>query len=198
MAKTGVVSLGWELASLLIGVGIACTAYLCAMATTQVRVRRTRRPRSAVPPPVSRTLSLLGFAIAVAPSQTPGAIGSLDPFSPPAHRPPWSRAGGSLPPRPLVREGAIRPSVHPAIHARREPRPHDRLFPRVGTPCRTHTVIRGDTLWAIAARALATEDPRRIARYWPKIHRANRATIGSDPNLIRPGQVLRLPDECDA
>jgi nucleoid-associated protein YgaU len=51
----------------------------------------------------------------------------------------------------------------------------------------------GDTLWDIAARVLDTDDQRVIARYWPRIHRENRAIIGRDPNLIRPGQVLTLP-----
>jgi nucleoid-associated protein YgaU len=42
---------------------------------------------------------------------------------------------------------------------------------------------------------LGTTEARRIARYWPRIHRANRAVIGGDPNLIVPGQVLTLPPE---
>lgn len=60
-----------------------------------------------------------------------------------------------------------------------------------------HLVRSGDTLWSIAAEALETEDIRRIARCWPKIHRHNRNVIGANPHLIYPGQVLDLPDECD-
>jgi nucleoid-associated protein YgaU len=56
-------------------------------------------------------------------------------------------------------------------------------------------VLPGDTLWSIAAERLETGDMRRIARYWPRIHRANREEIGPNPNLIRPGQVLELPPE---
>ncbi|MDQ5874628.1 MAG: LysM peptidoglycan-binding domain-containing protein [Actinomycetota bacterium] len=55
----------------------------------------------------------------------------------------------------------------------------------------------GDSLWTIAGRVLDTDDPRRIARYWPRIHRANRSLIRTTPNLIRPGWVLELPPECD-
>lgn len=50
----------------------------------------------------------------------------------------------------------------------------------------TYTVVPGDTLVSIAA--------------WFKQHgfealyAANRAVIGDDPNLIRPGQVIRLSD----
>jgi nucleoid-associated protein YgaU len=53
----------------------------------------------------------------------------------------------------------------------------------------------GDSLWSIAAEVLGTDDPGRIARYWPRIHRANRQIIGANPNLIFPGQVLELPAE---
>jgi len=58
-------------------------------------------------------------------------------------------------------------------------------------------VAAGESLWTIAGRVLDTEDPRRIARYWPRIHRANRSLIGTTPNLIRPGWMLELPPECD-
>jgi hypothetical protein len=52
----------------------------------------------------------------------------------------------------------------------------------------------GDSLWTIAARhlgpgATATE----IAGAWPLWYDANRAAIGSDPHLIRPGTVLVPP-----
>ena len=57
-----------------------------------------------------------------------------------------------------------------------------------------YVVKEDDSLWTIAQRALETDDVRAIARYWPRIHRANRATIGSDPSLLFPGQVLDLPE----
>jgi hypothetical protein len=63
--------------------------------------------------------------------------------------------------------------------------------------CGQRYVVRvDDTLWDIAAAALETDDPRRIARFWPLIHWKNRAVVGPDPDLIRPGQVLELPLEC--
>ncbi len=67
------------------------------------------------------------------------------------------------------------------------------LLPRCG---KDYVVRSGDTLWEIAARALSTEDERRIARYWPSIHRVNRNIIGVDPSVIHPGQRLVLPNEC--
>ncbi|MGI8621584.1 MAG: LysM peptidoglycan-binding domain-containing protein [Actinomycetota bacterium] len=58
-------------------------------------------------------------------------------------------------------------------------------------------MVAGDSLWTIASRVLDTDDLRLIARYWPRIHRANRDLIGATPNLIRPGWVLELPPECE-
>ncbi len=216
MAQEALLSPGSELDSLLVAVGVVSGAYGCLLAALRVRIRRRRRPRLRVSPLLPRTLPFLGVALALTPSEAHASSRFLDLPQSRTHRPPWSRAGGSPPPRPLAREGARLPSSHPAIHfgtlttargeatsgqsvksAHRHEHAHDRLFPRAGKSCRTHTVVPGDTLWGIAARALATDDSRRIARYWPKIHRANRAEV-PDPNLIRPGQVLRLPDECDA
>lgn len=56
-------------------------------------------------------------------------------------------------------------------------------------------VRRGDTLWDIARRHLpAGASDAQVARAWPRWYAANRAVIGSDPALIRPGQRLRVPD----
>ena len=53
-------------------------------------------------------------------------------------------------------------------------------------PIQTHTVVTGDNLYMIARRLLGNS-----AR-WPEILEKNRDII-SNPNLIFPGQVLRLP-----
>lgn len=55
-------------------------------------------------------------------------------------------------------------------------------------------VRRGDTLWAIAERQLSPTAPAtEIAGYVRRLHQGNRKEIGLDPDLIQPGQVLRLP-----
>ncbi len=53
-----------------------------------------------------------------------------------------------------------------------------------GTSQRTYTVVSGDTLGAIAGKFGTT---------WQKLYEANKAVIGSDPNLIQPGMVLVIP-----
>lgn len=56
-------------------------------------------------------------------------------------------------------------------------------------------VHRGDSLWSLAARHLGPEaGDAEIARAWPQWFEANRDRIGDDPDLILPGQVLRIPD----
>lgn len=59
---------------------------------------------------------------------------------------------------------------------------------------RTVLVRPGDSLWAIAARTLgpgaAAAD---VASYWHRMHALNDAAIGADPDLLQPGQQLRLP-----
>jgi LysM repeat protein len=57
-------------------------------------------------------------------------------------------------------------------------------------------VRRGDTLWEIAARALGRHaTAAEIAAEWPRWFSANRAVIGTDPDLIYPGTVLRAPTQ---
>ena len=58
-------------------------------------------------------------------------------------------------------------------------------------------IVRGDCLWRIAEAALPAgnghptdaEVARAVRAWWS----ANAAVIGSDPDLVRPGQVLHAP-----
>jgi nucleoid-associated protein YgaU len=67
-----------------------------------------------------------------------------------------------------------------------------------------HTVVRGEYLRMIAAAILEERNRSKpteadIACFWPKIYDENRAVIGDDPDLILPGQLLKIPeDDCGA
>jgi nucleoid-associated protein YgaU len=52
----------------------------------------------------------------------------------------------------------------------------------------------GDCLWTLAADALDHPSAAQVAATWPRWWRTNRAVIGSDPDLIQPGQRLRPPN----
>lgn len=60
-----------------------------------------------------------------------------------------------------------------------------------------HVVESGDSLWRIARQILADRgEPASgsaISDLWHSIYQLNIALIGDNPNLIHPGQVLRLP-----
>ena len=62
----------------------------------------------------------------------------------------------------------------------------------------TWLVEPGDHLWGIAAATVTersgSEDHMTIVRYWLKLIEANADTVGDNPDLIRPGQIIRLPD----
>ena len=53
-------------------------------------------------------------------------------------------------------------------------------------PDRTYTVAAGDSLSKIAKKLLGN------ANRWHEIHELNKDTI-KNPDLIRPGQVLKIP-----
>jgi resuscitation-promoting factor RpfA len=58
----------------------------------------------------------------------------------------------------------------------------------------SHLVVAGDTLWGVAAEALpAVAGPAEVTRSWQQCYASNRSTIGPDPGLIRPGELLVAP-----
>ncbi len=50
-----------------------------------------------------------------------------------------------------------------------------------------HTVVSGDTLSGIAQKYYGSQ------ANWKKIYEANKDVIGDNPNLIRAGQILKIP-----
>ncbi|GAB6936612.1 LysM peptidoglycan-binding domain-containing protein [Isoptericola variabilis] len=58
----------------------------------------------------------------------------------------------------------------------------------------TRVVLRGDTLWDIAARSLGgSPTDAEVLREVTRWHAENRDVIGADPDLLLPGQILRAP-----
>jgi hypothetical protein len=66
--------------------------------------------------------------------------------------------------------------------------------PPVADPVLVHA---GDTLWSIAAAHLPPQrrTSAAIAAEWPRWWQANRGVIGTDPDLIRPGERLVPPHD---
>ncbi|MDP9068867.1 MAG: LysM peptidoglycan-binding domain-containing protein [Actinomycetota bacterium] len=65
-------------------------------------------------------------------------------------------------------------------------------------PCTgTHRVRRGETLWGIADAVTDAPDASAVLAATREIYATNRETVGDDPNLILPGQILALPSDCD-
>jgi nucleoid-associated protein YgaU len=65
----------------------------------------------------------------------------------------------------------------------RPPRPEEPPTPAASS----YTVASGDSLSKIARRFYGN------ASQWRPIYEANKAVIGANPDLIKPGQVLTIP-----
>lgn len=82
-----------------------------------------------------------------------------------------------------------------ALHADTETAPSQES---ITYPAGQYRVEPGDSLWAIACRTIRLRtglEPHdgAIDAYWRAIYDANRSIIGSNPDLIFPGQRLVLP-----
>jgi nucleoid-associated protein YgaU len=86
---------------------------------------------------------------------------------------------------------------HPSPSSLATPTPPPRVDPSHHALGGTRTVVvvrTGDSLWRLAADRLGQHGAAaRVAAAWPRWYAANRAVIGPDPNLIRPGEVLHIP-----
>ena len=205
---------------------VACCLYLTVCRSVTALVRRAPHPRrrSRTSSSVKRSLSVLGLLIAVGAPASASGRGSVGRRSwtpaeqtirpePSGFPPPLSLGPAEPPPWEQSRDPEGKePEVHRAIHfggsavgvrlfdrrSGKSEAEDARSVEATSRPReqRWHAVLPGETLWSIAAEVLQTNDIRRIARYWPRIHRANRDELGSNPDLVRPGQVLQLPPEC--
>jgi len=101
-----------------------------------------------------------------APSQTPTPTPAPTPTSAPAPAP-----------APVAHDPVARPTRTPA-------------------PDRQVVVLRGDSLWSIAAAHLPSDATSAdVAAAWPRWYEANRDVVGDDPDVLLPGQVLHVPSD---
>jgi nucleoid-associated protein YgaU len=102
-----------------------------------------------------------------------------------------AKAGGKLPlpgiGRPADEKSASGPRDVSGLASRQQPA----TAPQAENPAflTQHTVVAGESLSSIAAKyyQLAARDK------WMAIYEANKETIGANPNVIRVGQVLKIP-----
>jgi nucleoid-associated protein YgaU len=99
--------------------------------------------------------------------------------------------GSSRPP-----SAAPQPAPPPAAAAPQPVPPPTAAAPQPAPPPApsTRIVVAGDDLWQIAVSQVGAEDRDRLVAYWGALIRLNRPHLRSgDPDLIHPGEVLRLP-----
>ncbi|MFF0942956.1 LysM peptidoglycan-binding domain-containing protein [Kocuria sp. CPCC 205300] len=127
------------------------------------------------------------FPGAPAPRPAPGpgtAPTGSSATAPPAAPPPETAPPGKAPPV----------SEAPAPEAPSAPLP----APAGRTVDGAVTVLRGDTLWSLAAAQLGPEaSDEQIARAWPAWYELNRHVLPCGPHLLRPGQRLVVPGPGD-
>jgi LysM repeat protein len=154
------------------------------------------RPAAADPPPTTR------------PTTAPVVIDAdhRDPVSVPSRPPSSVRTGQAVdpPPVPSVPPDETAPVPAPPPTTAPLVPPVVPIAPPAPAPTAgaTHTVARGEHLWSIAARQVATAigkppadlAPADIAPYWLRVVEVNRPRLHSgNPNLVFPGEVVELP-----
>lgn len=148
-------------------------------ATSKATSKATTTPTSVGP--VAATHSVSATATATPKATPPAAVVATTPPAAPTAAP--TKA-------PVVTPPATKPVTKPPVTAPQQG----------GTVAKkdyTFRVARGDTLWELTKRALSqtgrSTSNATVARYVHKLYRANVGVIGSDPNLILPGQTIVWP-----
>jgi len=170
-------------------VGALCVTWLWVLTTAVVVdvVRGRTAPRAGVPGAVRRIV-LAACGAALASGLLAPAHADQGPAAEPGPRPAATAAlliGLPLPDRTttttrwlglLGRQAATRD-------------------PARGRQADALVVAPGDSLWGIARSTLPPRvSDAEVELRWQEIYRANREVVGADPDLIRPGQRLVMPD----
>ena len=170
------------------------------LATAATQPSPDPQPRPAVSAPWAPTATAAGGLVLPLPLRSLAAPAApAVPAAGPAPDPaaaaqPTPALGPALPgtgPSPAASPAWIppAPAVAPGTLAARELRTET---PDIGGA--EVTVRAGDSLWSLAASRLGPlASDVDIAVEWPRLYQANRSVIGDSPDLLHPGQVLRLP-----
>lgn len=150
---------------------MGCAAWsvlICAAAVLEAMSRGRLRATTWVGcPPMLRRLLLAGLGVALA--SVPGQAAAVSAQRGPGVADPYGAAAQQTLPVPARPLGPAQTNT-------------------------TQVVRPGDTLWRLAELRLPTSAaPAEVADLVARLHRRNRAVIGSDPDLIRPGQRLTYP-----
>jgi len=115
---------------------------------------------------------------------------------PPDHRQRQIDPPGTAGPLPRASVGPEWPDSAPIGQHRPTDNPVDVDWPSTPpTSAEPLVVLRGDSLWGIAARHLpGAASSSQIDRAWHRWYAANATVIGPNPDLILPGQILLPPD----
>jgi murein DD-endopeptidase MepM/ murein hydrolase activator NlpD len=91
-------------------------------------------------------------------------------------------------PNPYPTTTTPTPTPTPSTPSTPDPKPSTPTTPKPSTPSTSdkYTVVRGDTLSKIAVA-------HKVEGGWQKLYAENKAVVGSNPNLIYPGQKLSIP-----
>ncbi len=145
--------------------------------------------RTVLSPAQSVSANLAGQGIANSISGTVAATLNLSHIHHPGYQPPSQPPSHQPSPVPHPSPSSWRPTPSAPVSPRSTP-----SAPVWGWPASSgansgvsyYTVASGDSLWAIAARFYGS------GSFWQSVYQANRGVIGSNPNLIYPGERLAI------
>ena len=131
-------------------------------------------------PPVEPTSSPTPLNPPVAPTSSP------TPLNPPSEEAVPATSSPVIDPFAIIPGGG---QVGDASATPAEP-----PVPELPRGTQSHVVVRGESLWSIAAGVLGEDaSTADIANAWPLLYAANADLIGDDPGLIYVGQELTIP-----
>jgi hypothetical protein len=205
----------WCLA-LWLGIGLA--ALLVTTVPGRTGHRAAQIARRVLPAALLRVVAgLAGLSVLIAPvaagakaaRQVPGTASAGRAMA--LQAPGWPTDPGAVPRARVGWPTDEPPTAHPPATPARLPTPSPPTAPaprahnddhsggadvRPEPPAPDNSVLvrPGDSLWLIAARRLGPDaSEAAIAQAWPRWYAANAQAIGTDPSLIRPGEVLAPP-----